>query len=250
MKQQQKRYDTYYFNLRDWITFLTGLFIKGIIICYLFYDSYKAILLLIPFAFFDYKRVKKKKLEAQKRELTLEFKELIEALVTSLNAGYSMEYSFVEARRDLALMYEKEAVIFSEIDSILAGLKVNIPLEELLVDFGKRSGNDDIKNFSNVVMVAKKSGGNLIRIIQKTVNSISDKIAVEEEIETMITAKKFEERIMMLMPYGIIFYLRLTNGDFLSILYHNVLGIMLMTVFLMLIYVADIWAVKIMDIKV
>ena len=66
----------------------------------------------------------------------------------------------------------------------------------------------------------------------------------------MITSKKYEEKIMMVMPYGIIFYLRVTNAGFFDVLYHNVVGIILMTVFLIVIYIADFWARKIMEICV
>lgn len=248
--KKKKKYNIYSFTWRDWVEYGVRLFIKGIIICYLFYDSYKACLLLIPFALFDYKSLKKIKLEQQRHQLTLQFKSMMESLVTSLNAGYSLERAFADSKRDLGLVYEKKAVIFEELDCILTGLKMNIPLETLLKDFGDRSGNEDIRNFANVVMAAKRSGGNLIHIIQKTVNSITDKMAVEEEIETLITSKKLEERIMMIMPYGIIFYLRVTNGEFLQVLYHNVLGVVLMTVFLAVIYIADIWAGRIMEIRV
>lgn len=243
-------YSKYHFRGVDWLEYTFRLLLKGAIICYLFYDSLKAAVILIPFAVLDYKSLKKKKLEGQKQELVLQFKSMIEALTTSLNAGYSLEHSFESARKDLALVFDEKAFIFEELDIILSGLKMNVPLERLLKDFGERSGIDDIRNFANVVMAAKKSGGNLIRIIQKTVNSIADKIAVEQEIETLISAKKLEERIMMVMPYGIIFYLRVSNGDFLQVLYHNLLGVMLMTTFLILIYVAELWASKIMEIQV
>ena len=248
--QRHRDYQQYQFRFMDWMEYIFWLLLKGGFICYLFYDSPKAAILLIPMGILDYRRLKKKKLEKQKQELTLQFKSMIEAIATSLNAGYSLEHSFEAAKKDLSLAYNGQAFIFEELSIILSGLKMNIPLERLLKDFGERSGIDDIRNFANVVMVAKKSGGNLIRIIQKTVNSIGDKISVEQEIETMISAKKLEEKIMLVMPYGIILYLRISSGDFLQVLYHNLLGIMLMTTFLILIYIAQIWADKIMEIQV
>lgn len=243
-------YSKYNFCLMDWMEYLAWILIKGFFICFLFYDSYKGIFVLLPIFVFEYRELKKRKSDNQKRELTLQFKNMMEALVTSLNAGYSLEHAFYDARRDLSLIYEKNAAIFKELDLIIAKLKVNIPIENLLMDFGKRSGIEDIHNFAQVVMVAKKSGGNLIRIIQKTVNNITDKIQVEEEIKTMISAKKLEQKIMMIMPYGILFYLRITNGEYLHVLYHNPFGIFCMTLFLFLVYVADWWAKKIMEIEV
>lgn len=251
-KGSRKVYDyrVYHFCGKDWVEYGLRQLIKSVVICYLFYDSCKAAVLILPFAFIDYHNMRERKREEQKHRLTLQFKAMIEALVTSLNAGYSLEHAFQDAKKDLALLYNRQDFIFKELDAILSGLKMNIPLERLLKDFGERSDIDDINNFANVIMVAKRSGGNLIRIIQKTVNSIADKIAVEEEIKTLIAAKVLEEHIMMVMPYGIIFYLRVSNGEFLEVLYHNALGVMLMTLFLIMIYAADIWASKIMEIRV
>lgn len=251
-KGRKKRYDysVYHFCGKDWVEYGLKQLVKGVVICYLFYDSCKAAVLMLPFAFMDYQNLWDRKLAEQRHRLTLQFKAMIEALVTSLNAGYSLEHAFEDAKKDLALLYDRQEFIFKELDIILSGLRMNIPLEKLLKDFGERSDIDDINNFANVVMAAKRSGGSLIRIIQKTVNSIADKIAVEEEIETLVAAKKLEERIMMVMPYGIIFYLRVSNGDFLKVLYHNLLGGMLMTLFLVMIYAADIWASRIMEIQV
>lgn len=248
--KQTKDYRTYFFTWRDWVEYMLRITIKGVVICYLFYDSGKAFFLLAPFAVFDYRMLRVKKLEEQKRNLTQQFKSMIESLINSLGAGYSLEGAFEAAKRDLTLVYDRDAIIFDELDRILAGLRMNVPLEKLLQDFGERSGIDDIQDFSNVVAAAKRSGGNLIRIIQKTVNCITDKLAVEEEIETLITAKKLEKSIMMVMPYGIIFYLRLGNGAFFDVLYHNTLGVLLMTFFLILIYAADLWASRIMEISV
>lgn len=251
-KGSRKVYDyrVYHFCGKDWMEYGLRQLIKSVVICYLFYDSCKAAVLILPFAFIDYHNMWERKREEQKHRLTLQFKAMIEALVTSLNAGYSLEHAFQDAKKDLALLYNRQEFIFKELDAILSGLKMNIPLERLLKDFGERSDIDDINNFANVIMAAKRSGGNLIRIIQKTVNSIADKIAVEEEIKTLIAAKVLEEHIMMVMPYGIIFYLRVSNGEFLEVLYHNALGVMLMTLFLIMIYAADIWASKIMEIRV
>ncbi len=243
-------YTDYKFRIKDWLEYVFFIIGKAFLICLLFYDSYKGIFILLPVFLFEYRQLKSKKIIEQKRQLTLQFKDMMEALVTSLNAGYSLEHAFRDAKKDLELIYEANSYIFYELDIIITNLKRNIPIEKLLLDFGRRSDIEDIDNFARVVVVAKKSGGNLIRIIQKTVRSISEKISVEEEINTLITAKKLEQKIMMVMPYLIILYLRMTNGNYFDVLYHNPIGAGIMTIFLLLIYVADWWAKKITEIKI
>lgn len=246
----KKHYDQYIFGVKDWITFLVVEAGKVLLISYLFFDSILGVGIALPFAWFDYRSMKRRKCEQQRLRLIKQFKSMMESIVNSLHAGYSLEHAFEDAKRDLTLLYQKDAYIFSEINAILEGIKMRIPVEQLLADFGRRSGIDDVRNFANVVIAAKRNGGNLIHIMEKTVNRIADKLAVEEEIKTMIAAKRLEEKIMMMTPYGIIFYLRMTSGFMMEVLYHNLLGVALMLMFLSMIYVADLWAQKIMEIPV
>ncbi|MCR5701180.1 MAG: type II secretion system F family protein [Lachnospiraceae bacterium] len=243
-------YTRYQPTTRDITEYAITVLIKAVTIGYLFYDSMYMFVILIPFFVMDYRKLIENKKRERIRKLSEQFGTLMEALVTSLSAGYSLERAFVDARRDLLMQYDKDELIFAEVDEIINGLKINAPIEDLLKEFGVRSGVEDIENFANIVGAAKKSGGNLIKIIEKTVRSLLEKRALFQEIETMLTAKKYEAKIMLLTPYGMLFYLRLSNGDFLNVLYHNLPGIMLMTVFLAGIYLADFWASKIIDIPV
>lgn len=246
----RKNYDTYRFTITDWLLYVVRIGVITAVVGYLFYDSIGAIVLILPVGIGQYHSIKQQKILEQKKRLSVQFKSLMEGLVTSLTAGYSLERAFREAKKDLALLYPESAEIFGELEWILSGLDRNMPIEDLLYDFGGRSGIEDIANFANVIRAAKRNGGNLIHIIQKTVHSITDKMAVEEEIATMIAAKRLEQKIMLVMPYGILGYLRLTNGEFLMVLYHNGIGVCLMTIFLAGIYLAGIWAERIMDIRI
>lgn len=248
--KEKKDYNSYRFTIKDWLCFLLAATGKMVLICYLFFDSCKAFLLVLPFIVMDYQKQKKEKIEQQKHRLMKQFQSFMESVASSLNAGYSLESSIVDARHDLGLIYQPNTDIFFEMELMIEGMKVNVPIEERIKDLGARSGIQDIRNFANVVMVAKRNGGNLIHIIDKTVKCISDKMSVEEEIKTLIAAKKLEQKIMMIMPFGILFYLRVTSGEFLQVLYHNAIGVALMTIFLLLIYLADFWAKKIMEIPV
>ena len=103
-------YKSYRFTWRDWIEYILRITVKGAVIGYLFYDSLKMCIICIPFFIVDYRELKKEKLKKQKRELTLQFKAMMEALVTSLTAGYSLEHAFTDAKRDLSFIYENYCI--------------------------------------------------------------------------------------------------------------------------------------------
>ena len=102
-------------------------------------------------------------------------------------------------------------------------------LEKLLYEFALRSDCEDIQNFSDVFLFAKRSGGDFHKIIATTIEHISDKIEMEREVQTVISAKKMEQKIMNVIPVFIILYLNLTSGEFLAPLYGNIFGISVMT---------------------
>lgn len=226
-----------------------GFLIDGVI-SYVFYRSFLAFIILSPCIAFIIKYGKNEILRKKKRELSHQFKEAIMAVSTSLNAGYSIENAFIEAAKDMKIMYGNSAVITKEFNLISRKLSANEVLEAILNDFGKRSGIEDIQDFSDVFMIAKRSGGDMNAIIRKTAYHISEKIDVEREIETIMSAKKMEQNIMNIIPILIILYLNISSPGFLDILYHNLIGIVAMTGCLVLYVFAFFLSQKIIKIEV
>ena len=90
----------------------------------------------------------------------------------------------------------------------------------------------------------------MIDIIRNTTNQIGDKIEVKREIETLLSAKKYEFQIMSAVPYGIIGYMTLSFPEFMDQLYGNVLGIGVMTACFLIYVSAYYLGVRILRIDV
>ena len=118
------------------------------------------------------------------------------------------------------------------------------------MEFGIRSGIEDIISFSEVVMTAKRTGGDLIKVIRTTSSNISDKIDIQTEIGTLIAAKKMEGYIMCVIPIGIIVYLNMCMPEFLLPMYETLVGRVVMTVALIFYILAIVLLQKIVNIKV
>ena len=110
----------------------------------------------------------------------------------------------------------------------------------MLLDFAKRSHINDIYDFVEVFAIAKRRGGDFGKIIKNTADIISDKIEVKREITTMISAKRLEQSIMNVVPFAIILYINFTSPGFFDPLYHNFLGIVIMSV-LLAVYMAALF---------
>lgn len=98
--------------------------------------------------------------------------------------------------------------------------------------------------------VAGRSGGNLIKMMKKMVQTIEERLEVEDEIDTMVTAKQMEYNIMSAMPFVIVLYMRVCNPGYMNALYGNVFGIAAMSVCLIVIFLMVAWGRKITNIRV
>lgn len=220
------------------------------LVAYAFYKSWRVFLLLTPFALW-YPFYKRKDLaEQRKRRLLQEFKEGIMIISSFLGAGYSTENAFQAAIPELVQMFGEKSDMVQELRLISKGIGLNKPLEQQLSDFAERSGIDDICNFAEIFVTAKRSGGELVKIISHTAEVIRDKAAIEEEIYTMTAAKRYEQKIMNLIPFFIILYMNATSPDFFAVLYESVMGRVVMSVCLFIYLFAMGLADRIMDIEV
>lgn len=243
-------YGKYSWEKKEFLSQVVRNFLVFCGILYLFYQSVWIVLLAVPISLFTIKRQKRKLIEERKWQLNMEFKEGILAISAALSAGYSIENAFAEAIKDLQLLYGKESYIIPEFEFILYQLQMNQTIESAIENFAQRSAVEDIYNFSEVVTTAKRTGGDFIKIIRSTGKIIADKIEIKREIKTLVTAKKFEVKIMNVIPLGIIVYLWVTSPGFLNPLYHNITGVIIMIAALAAYSISYFWAEKIMDIAV
>lgn len=87
-------------------------------------------------------------------------------------------------------------------------------------------------------------------IIRRSAEAIGNKIEVKQEIRMLLSSKKYEQRIMNLIPFLIVAYLQITSPGFFDVLYHNPAGILVMTGALAVYLAAYLLSCKIVEIEV
>ncbi len=224
--------------------------VKSFILFFLFYKSFVlSFILALIYGIINIKTYEKRRIEEWRWQMDLEFREVMTGISSALNAGYSVENSFKEAKMDLLLLYGNNSVMVKELDIINSKLMLNQPLENVLMEFARRCEVEDINNFAEVFQTAKRTGGNLIDIARSSADKISNKIETSREIRTMVSGKRMEGRIMALMPLAIIIYFWISSPGFLDCLYAPA-GRPIMTVLLIIYVAAYKWSERIGDITV
>ncbi len=249
-RQQAIRYDHYRMNLKE----LAAGTAKGTMICgllaYTFYRSFQAFLWMLPAGLICGVMTEQRRLiERRRRDLAVQFKESMMVLASSLSAGYSVENALAAAVDELAALYGNDGLITREMAFMVQQIHMNRPVEKLLAEFADRSGMEDVRNFADVFSVAKRSSGDLGSIMRHTAEVIRDRMQVQEEIVTLTASRQFEQKIMNMIPFFIVFYVERASPGFFDQMYGTGPGRIMMSGCLVAYLVSYVMAKKILAIE-
>ena len=186
--------------------------------------------------------------EKRAKKLEKQFIDMLESISSSLASGNTVNDAFINAKTDLLNQYTEDELIIKELKEINEGLINGRTLEELLNDFGRRSNNEDVQNFSNVISNCYRLGGNFKTVVRRTRDIICDKIAITEEINTKVASNRLQLNVMCLMPIALVAMLKSTSPSFAENL-SSFLGVFVTTVAVGVFVGAYFWGQKIIDIR-
>ena len=192
--------------------------------------------------------VKKSLHTKRKKALRKQFMDMLEILSASLASGNTVNDAFIGAKTDMRNQYSDTAYIIQELDEIASGITNGKSLEEMVISFGKRSANEDIENFGNVISNCYRLGGDFKDVIVRTRAILGDKIAIEDEIQTKLASNKLQHYAMSLMPIALVAMLKITNDSFARNLATPV-GVFVTTFAIGIFVGSYFWGMKICDIK-
>lgn len=164
------------------------------------------------------------------QKLNIQFKDMLYSLSSSIAAGRQMPQALVEAADSLAVMYGPKEPIMMELNHMKRCIVENNESDrELLADFARRSCCEDINNFVQVYIICRNMGGDLEKIIARTSAILTDKMNIEREIKALTAQKKFEGRLIALMPVAMLVILNLLSPSYIVPLYAGLPGRLIMT---------------------
>lgn len=215
---------------------------------FLFYKQ-MAICLALSLLALYYPRIRRGQLIARrKEELRRQFKHALYSLSSALSAGRSVENAFREAASDLRMLYPDGSTdMIRELERLNRRTDNGEPIEKSLLDFGRRSGIEDLLQFAEAFAACKRTGGDLVEVMRRTANLIGEKMEIEQDIAVMVAQKRFEANALGLIPFVIVGFLAFSSPDYMKPLYEGA-GHLVMTVSLALLGASQWLARKIMSI--
>ena len=188
-------------------------------------------------------------IKKRKDKLRVQFFDMLEAMSVSMRAGNPPLKALESARQDLLLIYPDNSDIIIELNIIIAKFNNAIPLSEIFDNFAERSGLDDIRSFASIYATIEGKSSRADEIVRETQQIIADKMEIEMEIDTMMTAAKSEVNIMLFMPLVIIGVIGYAGAGFMDAIYTTTAGRLVATFGLIVFILCYIMARKFANVK-
>lgn len=228
--------------------------IQSIFLClflnHIFYRRWQTLFLMLPLGILYLKKLKREQTNKRKRNLHYQFKDMLTSLSVAVAAGYSLENALSEAYRDMKKMYGEQQDITKELNFMIGQMRQNKAVDELLRDLGIRSEVEDIMNFSTILALSKRMGGNMKELLQNAIRVMEEKIETKKEVDMMLAAKVMEKKMMCVIPLLIILYMQMTSMELIGVLYQDLVGAVIMTIAFFMYLLSWYWGEKLIEIEI
>ena len=184
------------------------------------------------------------------KRLRVQFYDMLEAMSVAMRAGNPVLKALESAREDLSLIYSEQSDIIVELNIIISKFNNAVPLSEAFADFARRSGLEDIDSFASIYATIEGKSSRANEIVRETQQIIADKMAIEMEIDTLMTAAKSEVNIMLVMPLVILAVVGYAGAGFMDAIYTTAVGRMVATGGLVVFIISFVMARKFSNVKI
>ncbi|PYZ96818.1 hypothetical protein CR205_14150 [Alteribacter lacisalsi] len=197
--------------------FLAGLlFFRSILFAFLFS-------LLAVF----YPRFRRKNVSDKRKKLFItQFRSAMNSISNSLRAGASLQTALKRCEGDLEkeLMTQKDKPVLEEIVVINHDIEFGMSIDQALRQFKGKMNLEDVDQFVDAILVTRAKGGNLTQVTRNTAERISDKIAIQQEIQLGTSQKRAEAKVLTIFPVVMALLLMFTNPGYMEPMYESFAG--------------------------
>ena len=244
-------YGRYKFSVKELESYLIRSYLVMFVCAYVFYGNLIFSLIVGLLCVGGLGVYRKLKVEERRNSLRLQFKDMLYSMSSSITSGRHLKEAIEDSEEAVSLINGSDAILTREIRHMCRLMQeTNCSAEDAFRDLAVRSGVKEIMDFSDVCMICQYTGGNLADMISKAVMMLTQNIELQREKDVLLSQKKLESRILVMMPVLLTALTNLAAPDYLESMYTTLIGRFIMTVALLSNLVSFLWSMKLIGSRV
>lgn len=199
-----------------------------------------ALLLFLAADFVFVQRRISRRLNSFQRQLA----DCLSLVANSLRAGFSFLQTMEIISREM------EPPMSTEFERVMRDTSLGKSLDEALHDMDERVGSADFSLVVTAVLIQQQVGGNLATILNTIRSTITERIRIRREVNTLTAQGKMSGMVLACIPVALALFFYITSPEYLTPLLTTDIGKVAIIGTVFLVIVGFIIIHKIVDIKV
>jgi len=168
----------------------------------------------------------------------------LDLMVRALQSGHA----FVSALQITAS--ETRAPMADELRKVFDEIHLGLGVPSALNHLASRIDSKEIRYFVVAVLIQNETGGNLADVLRKTATLIRERQKIAGVVRVLSAEGRISAWILSVMPFLLAFFLYLINPEFVSALWKDPMGLVMLGVSLGLMLLGIFWMSRMVRIKV
>ncbi|MFB4167742.1 type II secretion system F family protein [Virgibacillus sp. JSM 102003] len=161
-------------------------------------------------------------LKGKQRKRIKAFNEGLPGMITSVIGSLRAGFSFVQSLQMVS--QESYSPIKEEVEHIIKSMKYGTSMEDALLEWQKRMPSDDLGLLVDAILIQRQVGGNLAYLLDKIVETTRERTKIENQIKTLTAQGRLSGIVISLLPVALGFIIYLMNPEYITTLFVNPIG--------------------------
>jgi tight adherence protein B len=193
---------------------------------------------LVPFMVLSVRKSRRE------QRFTDQLPDTLTLMAGSLTAGYSMPQAIDTVVR------EGQQPIADEMGKALVEARLGVPIEEALENIAIRTQNKDFAWVVMAINIQRQVGGNLSEILRIVAETLRERAYLRRQIRTLSAEGRISAVVIAAMPFVMFLYLILVRPEYITLLFTDTWGIVMLVGALVLQLVGWLWMRRIVNFEV
>jgi tight adherence protein B len=171
----------------------------------------------------------------RRRKFSEQLSDTLQILGGSLRAGHGL------AQGIQTVGQEAESPTGEEFRRLAIETRLGRDLVEALTGVADRVGGQDFEWVVQAIEIQRDVGGDLAEVLDTVANTIRDRTRIRRQVSALSAEGRMSAWVLMLLPFGLMGIMFVTNPKFLSPLFSAAIGFKLLAVGAALLVVGGLW---------
>jgi tight adherence protein B len=165
-------------------------------------------------------------------------------IASSLSTGFSLAQAIDAVVTDAGQPTAKE------LSRALAETRIGSDLEDSLDRLSHRMGSSNLQWTTMAIRIQRQVGGNLAETLRTTAGTLRERESLHRHVKGLSAEGRLSAYILIAMPIGLFIFMNMVNHEYLSLLWTEPLGWLMLVFALVSLSIGIVWMRKVVTVEV